>query len=1810
MTGLIERFSSDPIEPPEEAAPLPTADEVAQPIGSEGGLVNRFLQVDSSPQGPQSLGQEFEAGVSTGTDQLQTSLFGLGRLVGRELGIPELENASNEGIVRNQEEAQEFAPSVAGFSEVEDFDSFFKWAAGGLGNAVPSLATAIGGGGVGGILAKKGLESQIKRTLVSRVTRNMVSKGFTHEQARDAAERTLLSQAGFKMLRNGMTQGVDNAVLLNQGFTRGAQLGAFASSAAPQIGQADIALQERGIDSGLTAILAGTAGGALEALPALRILDRVFPGVDRAVSRGFVQDFAKGVGIQSVLEGSTEAAQEVIQLAALAFHDPSFDMLDPMNITQITDAFAAGALVGGVTGGLAEVPSIVSQLPDKGKNRIKTILPAFEFTPNQEVETEADDFEPADQTFFKDVGSRINRIVEENITPAMNKVRDTFQDGIDAAAAAAPQLNESIGEFKTQIVNGHNAFVKDHQEILSDISRYAKEQTAFITERAETLKGDERAQFIAQSFAELKEDVKKVADSIREKGKGRATELESEIEGAGVFDDDFQINEPGSQFVFGKSNTEGDSVQGFKDRNGARGLISKLRNRFPSATDSTFEVREGEDGKFTVALADSGQAEALIEDDIVSRSVEDARQSARRNPNKDRQASIQRPGVKGKTIIDVPTLVFAGRKLDAGDNQTVEQAFAAVTGRLLERGIIDNNSFEALQNTFRFQFPSEKRTQTLAQARREQPERRSRKLDFESLPVPLRTSINELVDNQINEEFPTVNAENRGEVAARRAELIEQRLDQLDDQLTASNTDVDNIPGQQGDEAAFVEAGDGRNLETDAQQARRQSSNSTAKPRKRTARKPSKRPAPINNKLNGTNKSQVFMPGVPKEVAQAVTEITRKLGGLLSDKTKVRVVNAAGAQAMIDKGHAHASIVQSLLDFPGDFAVKYSDDGPTYVLVGDVTAPEGIVQLTHEYGHILHHDTWNSLSKANQDKLFDAFVTDAKSGTRTTGATLTRTGKEQSTAAVNQFEFKEWMADQFVDWMNNRRQPRTAIEKFLDTVGKKIDQLWDFIKQNPGRYNQLNQTFAQFADAVALGLKNKDPSGVNPFFDNEGAAGQPLHLVVEGAGSVLPQGVTKSQWNQVTKRIETQYPAIVARAATMTKWMHNAYHLLLAPSTSVMRSLSGRAPSAKKLISIFNRENILEAKKSSNYHQRIKLIKGSFLNRRDAITKGMTEAEKSTLVARLRVLDNDKNASPLSLRETQMRKLFDDMHAYMTEAGLPVGNIVNYFPRTFSREKLIANQDKIIAKLEKDGMTNDEAKGFFNSLISKEADDAGGIEPLVDVALDELGIKEMDAKKKDRREKETSPSFRNMKSRTAKGKFFDQFLDDNLDGIMANYIVSATKRAEFNRFMGEKAPTGAIGGDALPNRVWNSRGTMDKILADAKKEGATKEDLQKMRNYIDVNLGTFGRDDVSDRARTAMAAVIAYQNMRVLMFTVFASLPDLVGPAIRSGSMKGAFSSVRQNMKKVVTNDNDLAEMARAWGQVSSAANQHVMTEYVDNHFMPPTLKKWNEGFFKWTGLNYYTDVTRKMALAVGVDSLKDQASKAKDATSTQKSRDRAKQFLAEFGLTAADVNTWQAQGEQVWGGVGYDNQNNTNVDEKIAEALVQFVDESIMSPNASQRPIAASHPGMMLVFHLKGYIYAMHDIIIKRLASNLHTSETPAQVAAAIAPALLMISLTAIGMELRELITGSDRTDRMNGWDYTWNVVERSGLTGIAQLGFDFNGAGARGQSELVALGGPAIGQVADLISKPVSQTIPTSIPIVSQLPWMRDALREATPL
>jgi hypothetical protein len=898
--------------------------------------------------------------------------------------------------------------------------------------------------------------------------------------------------------------------------------------------------------------------------------------------------------------------------------------------------------------------------------------------------------------------------------------------------------------------------------------------------------------------------------------------------------------------------------------------------------------------------------------------------------------------------------------------------------------------------------------------------------------------------------------------------------------------------------------------------------------------------------------------------------------------------------------------------------------------------------LIHELGHAIHFATWRDIGLEGQKKLWEAFLKDVKAGRRGTGKKLEDVGPLNVDQA-NIYEFNEWMADQFVIWMGNRREPRTALEKFFRKLEGKLRDFYNILSKNPNRMGApLNETYAEFADAVARRAAGRGDPATDHWLSGTNRIGSltyavlsdkanKLDLHIEGMERDLAEarsaahahqqakqktnkakinknketstpyrGLELEAWREMLPR-EVSYNEFVRSGKQLTQLLKNLYEVALAPSTSVMKSLSKQGiTAADKLVNIFNRTPGTRPT-TPNYHQQVARMSRGFWNRYTTLTKDLSDATKRQLMEDLRAGNSNR-----SLQHQQLRKLLDDVHEYLVAAGLPVGKIENYIPKMFDKQKLLDNEEAIIEHYanmyrKENQSTQAEALEFgkakFNSLISREAEQAAAEQEL---QQDELSME--------------TPGFQAMRHRYTQSEFMDQFLDTNLDSVLSNYFNHAVKRAEYNRRLGSKAKEGLTGGDTLSKRQWNSQEKLDQIFEEARAQGATEAQLMRMKNYVDANLGMYGRDEVGDATRKFMAGLVAYNNMRVLLFTVFASLPDMMGPIVRSNDAKTAFQELRKNFKAIVQNSDysELGQMAQAYGIVIDDVSQSVLTEYVDNHFMPTGLKKWNDAFFKYTGLNWYTDSTRKYALAVGIKSFEN-AARDSEIAKTPNGRKKAKKFLQEFNLTPQDVRDWVAAGKPVYNSGTYATQAGTDTatrDDKMAAALVQFVNESIMSPNASQRPIAASHPGLMLVYHLKGFMYAMYDVFLKRMKYNWDEAKTTPEMLAVATPAIGMLALTAAGLELRDLVTGNDTRDRQDSWEYMWTLTSRSGLLGPAQLGWDFEAAGDMGRNELVAISGPTLSHAADLISKPLSQTIPKSIPVVSQLPWMRDTLREVTPL
>ena len=591
-----------------------------------------------------------------------------------------------------------------------------------------------------------------------------------------------------------------------------------------------------------------------------------------------------------------------------------------------------------------------------------------------------------------------------------------------------------------------------------------------------------------------------------------------------------------------------------------------------------------------------------------------------------------------------------------------------------------------------------------------------------------------------------------------------------------------------------------------------------------------------------------------------------------------------------------------------------------------------------------------------------------------------------------------------------------------------------------------------------------------------------------------------------------------------------------------------------------------QGKAEGMFEARTRFI-GSFVDSASNIFTGKSEAFGKKVLELLQNPDlkpgNDSEAKAVR----KVRALLQTIRTYAVSKGVEMGDKgKDYFPWVFDPTFAMENGDKFIRLLSQEKYAEKVAAitKAFNAKLKAEAIAkaiaAGGVQadaiwtpikaedlPSViysnivasngyaDVAIniDEPGhIPRMDSA--NTRSLGWVSELGNEADKATLAEFFNK----NLGHTMMAYIEQTVKRAEY------------------VHRFGSNSELLNTYLAKAEAAGATAGDLEVAKNYLDAVMGVSGLKlnpkleqayelifgeplterqsvELARKMRKVQGNVMVYVNFMLLGMSAFTSLADVVGIAVRGGDIETPFVSYKAGIKelynKVKGNNSELRALAETLGTINKKMANEALGFEFGGIQMTGTARKANEALFKYNGLQGLTRLTRLMALE-GAQAF---ILKHKDGTYNKHSA----RYLEQLNLDPSDIKV-DANGKLV-------------MDDKMAVALNRFVDESILRPNAAQRPIWASDPHWALVFHLKQFMYSFQDRILAR--TYRETMEGNA------AP-ILLLSLwipAMIGADfLRELVQyGADGNPRKRNWgtmDYISHGAQRSGLYGITQMGGD----------------------------------------------------------
>lgn len=374
------------------------------------------------------------------------------------------------------------------------------------------------------------------------------------------------------------------------------------------------------------------------------------------------------------------------------------------------------------------------------------------------------------------------------------------------------------------------------------------------------------------------------------------------------------------------------------------------------------------------------------------------------------------------------------------------------------------------------------------------------------------------------------------------------------------------------------------------------------------------------------------------------------------------------------------------------------------------------------------------------------------------------------------------------------------------------------------------------------------------------------------------------------------------------------------------------------------------------------------------------------------------------------------------------------------------------------------------------------------------------------------------------------FLSDDMGLILSTYISQQVKRAEYTRRFGRPGTK-----------------SIDDYFQAARKSGASDKDIETARRAVRALMGTLG-SDIHPAVHRWQGAVMVAQNFAVLGLATLTSMTDVLGIAVRGeldnawGAWKAGVAELKNSLSK--SEKSELLKLAEGLGTVEQHSIQDALGYEYGGYYVTGTARKWNERLFKWNGLQGWTKLTRLMALKAGQSFL------VKHGTGSHKHSER---WLSELNVKKEDIKLnddgslrvlTHAERKEAY----VNDREEYDRDERVRVALNRFVDEAILRPNAAQRPIWASDPHYMLMFHLKAFTYSFHDRILKRVAGEVAEGNyRPLLMLGSYMPMMVLIEM------LRDTLQGDgDEKDDWDFGDWAGYSAERAGLLGIAQFGVD----------------------------------------------------------
>lgn len=858
--------------------------------------------------------------------------------------------------------------------------------------------------------------------------------------------------------------------------------------------------------------------------------------------------------------------------------------------------------------------------------------------------------------------------------------------------------------------------------------------------------------------------------------------------------------------------------------------------------------------------------------------------------------------------------------------------------------------------------------------------------------------------------------------------------------------------------------------------------------------------------------------------------------------------------------------------------------------------------LAHEMGHVFFQQYWGKTDGQTRLAI-----------TREFNAFIEKNPDYRPDEPSRLGKMEEWIADQVAAWVASDKTPRTAVEKWFKELADVFERVWKAITARV----PLNGTVASFINGVVAQHENK----LDPSLSSLGAANDLLRFDMDQPVEPV---------NSRTREALTKARAWKAKHPTVDKLLDGAGEAIMAMHNGLTASLQARIrrmniPAFNKIIEHFH----LRAGEQGGftYNSAVANRMRNFVADYEKIVVNIDKAQFLELLRQERAIDQ----FPKELQEKaiQFRALMKRLYAYQREAHMPINEVQNYFPQIADVEAMLQPEavDEIFTAIQRSGVKWNTSHGeieitraMVQEWVSNYTNDSYAID------FDPSKLEDTEGNMRSPfqqalRTRQLPKNVRDVIASIKNDKGQSKYYNKDLDATMHRYIREAVRRSEYNRRFGDVTwdtdENQALGENARP---FNAFHQFNALMKQARDEGATADQQVLMYDAMAAFMGQYGRI-TSEPLRKLTRSVMFYQNLRTLLLVTFSSIPEVATLFLRTGDFGRTWSVLRASARDAFASGGNTAKLLRTYGFAVDELDALAFDEFKKAADYNSKLDRANEAWFRMVGLTKWTNFMRGLSLNVSLDFVKDHARRV--AEGLDESGDSQRR-LDELGLTVEDVKLWASTNEAAYGTRGVSEEDaklglsdytpeQIAAAKKVTGAITRMVNEMVVNPTAAMKPLWRSDERFALIGQLGSFVYGFTNQVLGRVWHELTrdgaTTAQRAQVAASIA---LMLPLVALGLELKELLQyklfgKKAPTDDMAVPEYMLNLVSRAGVLGVAQLGVDAGATAYSNKSPILAFLGPTLGQVNDAFTQPVYKTLPGAIPVIGQVPGLRDPLRAA---